>query len=182
MDAQRALQDERYRECRETYAPALERLARAYEADRHLRADLLQDIHLELWRSFALYDGACSLRTWTYRVAHNVGASHILRRRRLRAQAFDSLETILTLAGPEDVERDAGERSDLARLTATIQRLKPVDRQVTTLYLEGLSASEIGEITGLSARHVATRIHRLKSLLSRLFHDGETDADPQAEP
>jgi len=34
------------------------------------------------------------------------------------------------------------------------------------LYLEDLSAAEIGEVTGLSAGAVAVRIHRIKALLS----------------
>ena len=34
------------------------------------------------------------------------------------------------------------------------------------LYLEDLTAAEIGEVTGLSAGAVAVRIHRLKALLA----------------
>lgn len=180
MDAGRAAQDERYLRCRAEYGPAIERLARAYEADRDLRVDLVQEIHIALWRSFSLFDGACSERTWVYRVAHNVGASHILRRRRPRPQAFDGLETLESLAAPDDLQRDAETRSAMERLTSLIRRLKPVDRQVATLYLEGLSAADIGEITGLSPGHVATRLHRLKACLSVHYHQGETHDDPSA--
>ena len=45
--------------------------------------------------------------------------------------------------------------------------LAPLDREVMLLYLEDLDAAAIGEITGLSARNVATKIHRLKVLLAR---------------
>jgi DNA-directed RNA polymerase specialized sigma24 family protein len=45
-------------------------LVRGYEADPGRRQDLLQDIHIALWRSFAVFDERCSLRTWVYRVAH----------------------------------------------------------------------------------------------------------------
>ena len=45
----------------------------------------------------------------------------------------------------------------LARLRALIHRLKPVDRNVMLLYLEGLSAAAIGEVTGLSPANVAQR-------------------------
>jgi len=37
------------------------------------------------------------------------------------------------------------------------------------LYLEDLDAAAIGEITGLSARAVATRIHRIKKILAGRF-------------
>jgi D-alanyl-D-alanine-carboxypeptidase/D-alanyl-D-alanine-endopeptidase len=59
----------RYEEATATYGPALERLARAYEPNPELRRDLLQEIHIALWRSLASFDGRCSLRTWIYRVA-----------------------------------------------------------------------------------------------------------------
>jgi RNA polymerase sigma-70 factor (ECF subfamily) len=39
-------QDELYGGAAESYGSALERLARAYEADAETRRDLLQDIHL----------------------------------------------------------------------------------------------------------------------------------------
>src|ERR1700754_4663912 len=64
------------------HGAALNRVARSYEADADKRDDLLQEIHLALWRSFASFDERCSLRTWVYRVAHNVGASHVVRQRR----------------------------------------------------------------------------------------------------
>ena len=63
------------------YGSALERLARGYEGDPDRRRDLLQEIHIVLWRSFDRFDGRCSLRTWVYRVAHNAATSLVLRRR-----------------------------------------------------------------------------------------------------
>ncbi|HEX4134638.1 MAG TPA: sigma factor [Bryobacteraceae bacterium] len=69
------------------------RLARAYEADPDRRSDLLQEMHVELWRSMASFDHRCSLRTWVYRVVHNVGASHVIRSRRA-AERLVALETL----------------------------------------------------------------------------------------
>jgi hypothetical protein len=70
-------------------------------------------------------------------MAHNLGASHIVRRR----------------------------------------RLKPLDRQVILLYLEGEPAAAIAEVTGLSAINVATKIHRIKRLLNRQSDEGAIHAD-----
>jgi RNA polymerase sigma-70 factor, ECF subfamily len=77
-----ASQDNLYKEAADQYGSVLERLARAYEADAEKRRDLLQDIHFQLWRSFQRFDARCSVRTWVYRVAHNVAASHVIRERR----------------------------------------------------------------------------------------------------
>jgi RNA polymerase sigma-70 factor (ECF subfamily) len=53
-----------------------------------------------------------------------------------------------------------------------IQSLKPLDRQVILSYLEGMDAAAIGEITGLAAGNVATKIHRIKTVLARRFSQG----------
>ena len=74
-------QDVLYAEAAASYGAALERLARGYEPDADRRLDLVQEIHVALWRSFASFDGRCSLRTWVYRVAHNVATSQAIRRR-----------------------------------------------------------------------------------------------------
>jgi RNA polymerase sigma-70 factor (ECF subfamily) len=56
-----------------------------------------------------------------------------------------------------------------------IQRLKPLDRYVILSYLEGLDATSIGDITGLSPGNVATKIHRIKAVLARWFQQGGHD-------
>jgi len=165
-------QDELYEEVSATYGAALERLARAYEADPEIRRDLVQDIHIGLWRSFEGFDGRCSLRTWVYRVAHNVATSHVIRQRRTSSRALVGLEEIEHLPDSGDGELAAGRREALVRLLALIQRLKPLDRQVIVAYLEGTDAASIGEITGLSPGNVATKIHRIKTVLARRFQEG----------
>ena len=168
-------QDELYQDAARTYGAPLERLARAYEADPDIRGDLLQDIHVALWRSFEGFDGRCSTRTWIYRVAHNVGASHIMRQRRTRSEALVGLEELENLpdatTGPQAADRSQA----LDRLLDLIQRLKPLDRHVILSYLEGLDAASIGEITGLSPGNVATKIHRIKAVLARQFQQGGRD-------
>jgi RNA polymerase sigma-70 factor (ECF subfamily) len=164
--------DERYAAAAAEFGAAIDRLARAYEAVAEARADLVQDIHVALWKSFAAFDGRCSVRTWVYRVAHNVAASHVARRRRWRGESTASLEELERLADADDPEAAVGERRALERLMALVQRLEPPDRQLTLLYLEGLDAGSIGEVTGLSAGAVATKVHRLKALLAKRFAEG----------
>ena len=166
-----ASRDDRYAEAAKTFGPALNRLARAYEADADHRLDLLQEIHLALWRSLERFDGRCALRTWVYRVAHNVGASHILKQRSL-AMRLTALEDTDLRAVSGSPEEDAGERQALERMMMLIRALRPTDRQVMLLYLEDLEAAEIAEVTGLSPGAVATRVHRAKSIIARNFQAG----------
>ena len=123
MAATRPKRDELYEEAAATCGTALDRVARAYEPDPDKRRDLLQEIHVALWRSLENFEGRCSLKTWVYRIAHNTATSVVI-----------------------------------------------------LLYLEGMEAASIGEITGISPGNVATKIHRIKNLLSRKFHRGERHA------
>jgi RNA polymerase sigma factor (sigma-70 family) len=172
----KAQQDARYLAAARTHGAMIERLARGYEADIELRRDLVQDIHAALWRSFAIFEGQCAEKSWVHRIAHNVGVTHMMTGRRRRQTPLVGLEDIAELPGGENPERNAGERSLSDRLLATIHRLAPADRQVMLLYLEDLTAAEIGEVTGLSASAVAVRIHRLKALLAKPYRAQEKRA------
>jgi len=79
--------------------------------------------------------------------------------------AITELPDSLDLSGV--VERDDA----LTKLHEWIRNLKITDRQVITLYLEDLSASEISEITGLKPGAIATRISRLKTQLAHDFKE-----------
>jgi RNA polymerase sigma-70 factor, ECF subfamily len=166
-------QDEFYERAALEYAAALARLVRAYEDDEHLRHDLLQDIHLTLWKSFASYDRRCSLRTWTYRVAHNVATTHVIRGRRRRTREYVALEEIEELPDAQDTVRMLDETRVLEHVRALIKRLAPIDQQTILLYLEGVTAAQIAEIVGISAQNAATKVHRIKRILTNSINSGD---------
>ena len=170
-----AEKDALYEQAAAAYASAIERLARAYEPDSDKRQDLVQDIHVALWRSFARFAGRASLRTWVYRVAHNTAISQITRRR-ASAPAFVSLNDLAATPAAEDDTRDLDRRIALDRLLALIRTLAPLDRQVILLYLEDFDAQSIADILGISPGNVATKVHRIKQILSRRFHGAPHDA------
>jgi RNA polymerase sigma-70 factor (ECF subfamily) len=156
------------------YGNALKRLTRAYEADADKRRDVLQEIHMAIWESLARFDGRCALGTWVYRVAHNTATSLCVRRKAARVQLV-SLEDVELPSASFDRERDLDDSQGIDRLLGLIQRLRPLDRQVMLLYLEDLDARAIGEIVGLSAVNVATKIHRVKKILAQQFQEGVAD-------
>lgn len=166
MKQQRPDLDELFDEAMHSLGAAIGRLARAYESDPDKRRDLLQEIYLAVWRSFAHFDDRCSQRTWVYRVAHNTAASYVIRQR-----GSGTLVCLEEIADPLRLDIETDRRQSLDRLLAMIGRLKPTDRQVILLYLEGLEAAAIAEISGLSARNVATKVHRIKAVLVREFQE-----------
>lgn len=155
------------------YVAPLARLARAHEADPALQQDLLQEIYIALWRSFPAFQNRCSLRTWVYRVAHNVAATHVVRAKRRRTSQLVNLDDVEIADDTTDPGAGIDETRALQRVSQLIQRLKPIDRQVIILHLEGLSRDDIAEIAGLSFSNVAIKIHRIKLLLTRAFGRGQ---------
>jgi len=94
---------------------------------------------------------------------------------RIRQRVFVGLEELAELADTTEGEEAAGHRDEIALLYELIDQLKPLDRQVMVAYLEGMDAASTAEITGLSARNVATKIHRIKQVLARRFREGGRD-------
>jgi RNA polymerase sigma-70 factor (ECF subfamily) len=160
--------DELYRLAASEFGPALDRLAAGYEADPDKRRDLSQEIHYQLWRSFEVFDERCSLKTWTFRVAHNTAASYVNKERR-RSTVLVSLEDCEQRVPGRDMEPDIDQKRALHKLSQFIHRLKPLDRQIMLSYLEGIDAATIAEITGLSPRNVSMKVHRIKNILARHF-------------
>ncbi len=168
-------QDALYEQVAAEYASAIERLARGYQPDHDKRRDLVQDIHVALWRSFERFAGRSSLRTWVYRVAHNTAISQITRRR-AGVPTFVSLDELAAAPATEDGMRALDRRLALDRLLGLVQTLNPLDRQVMLLYLEDIDAQSIADVTGISPGNVATKVHRIKQILARRFHGALHDA------
>jgi len=164
-----------YQAAAKEFGPALDRLAAGYEADAEKRRDLRQEIHFQLWRSFEVFDERCSLKTWTFRVAHNTAVSYVNRERRKRA-VFVSLEQIEQTAPSSDREPDIDQRRALEKLSQLIRKLKPLDRQIILSYLEEMDSATIADITGLSPANVLMKVYRIKTLLARSFFQESHDA------
>jgi len=156
-----------YTQAGEQFAPAIARLARAMERDADKARDLEQNIHLELWRSFERFDGNCALKTWVFRVAHNVAADYV--GRHSRRPATVDIDEMDTLPAANVGEAALAESHALTRLHAIIRTLPLLDAQVILLWLEGHSGAEIAEVTGLSSGAVATRLSRLRDRLAAQF-------------
>jgi RNA polymerase sigma-70 factor (ECF subfamily) len=171
-EAAETARDERYLEAAALYGAPLERMARGYEADPSRRQDLLQEVHVAIWRSLLTFDGRCSLRTWVYRVAHYTATKHMLANRRVRLHEMHTLDDLPDIEDDRAAPGNAIEADSLLRLLALIERLKPLDRQVILMYLEDFSAEAIAEVVGLSPNNIATKIHRVKKLLASMFHEG----------
>lgn len=141
------------------------KVAGSYARGAEDRRDLVQEMVVQLWRSFDRYDPALRFSTWMYRIALNVAIS-FLRSESRRARTFVPAEDeILALAiapaGTADIE------GDLRAMWQAIDGLDALDRALLILYLDGQSHETIAEVLGLSPTNVGTKIGRIKTRLRR---------------
>jgi len=157
---------DRFCELFEQYQAALRRLVAAYVANPADREDLLQEIAAGIWKSLPGFRGESSERTWIYRIAHNIAIrrSSQVRTRNSREPgikgSFD--RPALDASAEEALLLDEKRRA----LVEAIRDLPIAERQIVTLHLEGLSAAEIEEVTGVTAGAVATRLTRIRQKLT----------------
>ena len=141
----------------------LHKVTRAYCRDQHDREDLVQEIVLQLWRSFRNYDPALRFSTWMYRIAMNVAIS---RYRGARTSAVPLEEAVALPAV------DGGSDPDETRLLYDLIRgLDELNRALIVLYLDGHSHAEISTVLGLTTTNVATRINRVKEQLRDAYKE-----------
>jgi len=136
------------------------KVANTYSRHPHDRADLAQEIRVQLWRAFPGYDAGRSFSTWMYRIALNVAISFV-RTHQLRERHMEPLgETHDELVGLADVGAESDER--VRALEQFIATLDPLNRALLLLYLEQNTHREIADVLGITETNVATKIGRLK--------------------
>jgi RNA polymerase sigma factor (sigma-70 family) len=155
----------RYEDLLQRYLQPLRRLVWSYARDAAESDDLLQEIALALWTALPRFRGDSSERTWLYRVAHNTAISYLAGRKRRTARE-QNVSAPMEPVSATDPESEAIDRQQQRRLWDAIRELPLPDRQVVVLYLEGMAASDIEGVTGLSSGSIATRLTRIRQRLA----------------
>lgn len=148
------------------------RISRAFEFNREDQADLLQEILLQWWRSIPNFPKSGNPRPWLYRVSLNVALTWQRgesRRRRVIDRAAPFAQLIETVAQPVD----SFDRHVIDDLYRAIQQLRPAERALIVLHLEGFSYDDIAATFGISANAVGSRLTRARAELGRLLKESQ---------
>lgn len=141
------------------------KIARAFTSTSHDREDLINDIALELWKSFERFKGDSKISTWIYRVAINVSMNY--KRKKKKDSFFSFLDDFKKVDSlPWLTEQDSSSESEI--LYNCIDELNEINKAIILLYLDGNSHDEISEILGISKTNVGTRIGRIKEQIRNL--------------
>ena len=133
------------------------RLGNAWNAE-----DCVQEVIMNLWRSFNSFEGRSSEKTWVWRVATNTML--MLRRKDVKSPQTESIET-------ESIDKKDDETSNESyqQLQQLIEALPEESGVVIRAFLDGFSYKEIAEMTNSSVGAVAMRIARLKRKLRKMY-------------
>jgi RNA polymerase sigma factor (sigma-70 family) len=146
----------------------LYKVANSYCRDPDDREDLVQEMVLQVWRSFDRYNEQYKQSTWMYRIALNVAISFYRKANRRKQVHHPLSASILSYVEPSET---AETELQINRLHAFIAELKEIDKALMLLYLEEKSYKEIAEIMGLSETNVATKLSRIKAALKLKFSE-----------
>ena len=144
------------------------KIAKAYANASHDREDLMNDIVLELWRSFDTFRGQSAVSTWIYRVALNTSMNY-----RRKKKKYDSLFTFWS--DPKQFEdlywlTEQDDTPETELLYRSIEQLDAFNKAIILLYLDEKTHEEIALILGISKSNVGTRIGRIKEQIKKIIH------------
>jgi RNA polymerase sigma factor (sigma-70 family) len=140
------------------------KVARSYCKNSENRNDLVQEITIQLWKSFGSYNEQYELSTWIYRIALNVAISYYRKdKRTFSAPLTESIIALIQDEEPGDLEEN------VLLLYQFINELDGLNKALMLLYLDSKSHKEMAEVLGISESNVATKIGRIKENLKKKF-------------
>ena len=122
--------------------------------------DLFQEVLINLWQGFASFEGKSKIDTWIWRVSFNTCISQ--ERKKKRTSAIPLTMGIDLFNDKDD------DTKQVKMLYERIHRLKPFDRAIVLLWLEGMPYDEIAAIVGITTKNVSVRLYRIKEELKQM--------------
>lgn len=158
-----AEQQQRFADWTREHSPILHHVVNGFAAGGD-RNDLLQEVLLAVWKSIPAFRGQARPTTYLYRVCHNAGLLWIRTEKnyRRRVEQFG-----VSAPGGFGTDPDALADERLAKIYSAIHLLKPLDRSLMLLSLDGLSYREMAEVLGLSESNVGVKLNRIKNQLAQ---------------
>lgn len=123
--------------------------------------DLFQEVLINLWQGFDHFEGRSSVGTWVWRVSLNTCLT--AERKKRRHATFDPIEAHFNLYADND-----SDSRQIRQLHERIRGLKPFDRAIVLLWIEGMPYEEIAAIVGISVKNVSVRLYRIKESLKQM--------------
>jgi RNA polymerase sigma-70 factor (ECF subfamily) len=142
-------------------------------SDRGLAEEILQDSFVAAWRGAARFEGRSSVKTWLFGIARRQ-AHNVLRRRNITFTDDATLD--LTPSDEPEPETTALINADRQAVTAAIEQLSPMHREVLVLaFVHELPYGEMAELLEVPVGTIKSRLSNAKRLLRQILESAETE-------
>lgn len=160
---------ERFQEIYTQYLPLVIKTARAFAYSKEDREDLSQEILIALWKALEKFESRSKLSTYVYRIAYRRALNWKRGRRRYDHKLF-----LFEREQPSEIDGGSGGlEAKIEWIYRALGTLKPIDRTICLLLLDGLHYSEIADILGVTETIVGVRVHRCKQHLVALLEKSD---------
>ena len=153
---------EKFLDLIEMHQGIIHKILSIYTYNEEEKKDLLQEIMLQLWKSYQSFSERSSFSTWMYKVALNTALLH---KRNLHAEKKAKETLVDNLSHQFGIDKN----DKIISLYMAIDQLGPIDKAITLLYLEQKKYQEIEDIIGIKKNNVGVRINRIKEKLKKIL-------------
>ncbi|HET6443340.1 MAG TPA: RNA polymerase sigma factor [candidate division Zixibacteria bacterium] len=133
--------------------------------DREAAEDILQEVFVAVWQGASGFRHHSSVKTWIYRIAHNMTVSWIRKQKRITTNIEEVPET------QDDPEEASVINWRADEVRSALDQLNPIHRATVELaFVHDLSYAEIGEVldcpTGTVKSRMSNAIKQLRRILN----------------
>lgn len=148
----------------ELHKGIIHKVAKMYMDNAEDRADLFQEIILQLWKAYGSFKGESQFSSWMYRVALNTALIYFKKERKKP----DKYRIEQDLDVKDETQTEDTE-SQLEYFYEAVQQLNAVEKALIFLFLEGQSHKEIGKNLGITEVNARVKLNRTKDKLQQLI-------------
>ncbi len=129
------------------------------------KKDMMQEITLQIWKSYSKFKQQSKFSTWLYRIALNTAITNI--RKSKKNLIFQTVSDNQHVPPVKEDIPDLDE--EINKLYKAIAKLNDIEKAIILLYLEKKTYLEIADIMGISEKNVSVKIVRIKSKLKKTY-------------
>ena len=126
--------------------------------------DLVQEIILQLWKSYERFEGNSQFSTWMYRVSLNTALTYFKQEKK-KSDRYTFLDNIDKVDEHESHEKEI----QLELFYKAVHELNKVEKALIFLFLEGQSHKEIGQNLGITEGNARVKLNRTKDKLQTII-------------
>ena len=131
------------------------------DCQRYELGDLYQDAVCAMWESYASFNNSSKPSTWIYAVTRYTMMNK-MRKKSIRFADCDETQM-------NEAQSDGRVDHSLDDVRDAVAMLKPGERDIFIMWMEGFTISEIAKVMNLTYTNTAVKINRMKNKLKKMI-------------